>query len=190
MLVTSILGSPRKKGNTNRVLGWVEEALQSEGHRAERINTVDHKINGCKGCFTCKRFTEKPGCAQEDDALRIMDRLIASDAIIYGSPIYFWGPTAQMKTLMDRHCSLVTGFGKPSWQSLLEGRRTGFVVTCEDAVENNAELIIETFERFADYLKCHNAGVLVIPHTSKPDALGDEVKERATALARKVVGKT
>jgi multimeric flavodoxin WrbA len=184
MKVTTILGSPRKKGNTNKVLQWVEEALQASDHNVDRINLVDHKVNGCKGCFTCKKSTQSPGCPQKDDAVEIMGRLMASDAILYASPIYFWGPTAQMKTLIDRHCSLVTGYGTPQWQSLLTDKSLGLVVTCEDGLENNIDLMEELFKRFADYLKCNHTGTLVIPFTSKPEALGEEAREKACSFAR------
>jgi multimeric flavodoxin WrbA len=185
---TSILGSPRKKGNTNKVLGWVEEAFQAQGHQVGRINVVDHEINGCKGCFTCKRFPDEPGCPQKDDAAEILDQLIGSDIILYASPNYMWGLTAQMKAVIDRHCSLVIGFGTPQWRSLLQGKKVGLVVTCEDAVENNSDLMMEMFGRLADYLKCDHAGALVVPFTTTPDALGEEVREQAWAFAKDAMG--
>jgi multimeric flavodoxin WrbA len=189
MQIASILGSPRKKGNTNKVLGWVEEELQSQDNQVNRINLVDHKINGCKGCYTCKKFPDKPGCPQKDEAVEVLEHLIASEIVLYSTPIYMWSPTSQMKTLMDRHCSLVTGLGTPQWQSLLEGKKTGLVITCEDGVENNADLVMELFKRFSGYLKCDYAGALVIPFTSTPDALGSEIKDQATAYAHKMTGK-
>jgi multimeric flavodoxin WrbA len=188
MKIASILGSPRKKGNTNRVLQWIEDALQAQGHEVNRINTSDHKVRGCKGCFTCKKFTDKPGCPQKDDAVEIINRLIASDIILYGSPIYFWGPTSQMKTLIDRHCCLVKGFGTPQWKSFLEGKGLGLVVTCEDAAENNTDLMEEMFKRFVDYLKCDHLGSLIIPLTTTPEALGEDVRHGALAFAHQISG--
>lgn len=187
MQVTSVLGSPRKKGNTNRVLGWVEEALRERGFHPNRINVVDRKILGCKGCWTCKKFTDRPGCPQKDDAVPVMKQLMASDLVIYATPVYFWGPTAQMKTLIDRHCSLVTGFGTPRWASLMEGKQTALVATCEDAVENNAEPLLDLFERLAAYLKCTRAGALVIPFATTPESLGNEVRDRAVEFAGELV---
>lgn len=187
MVITSVLGSPRRKGNTNRVLGWVEDALQANAHRIDRLNVVEHKVNGCKGCWTCKKFTDRPGCPQKDDAMNLIGKIMESDAIIYASPVYFWGPTAQMKALIDRHCSLVTGFGTPQWQSLMEGKTLGLVVTCEDAVEDNADHLQHLFRKLAGYLKCTYAGDLMIPFAKTPDAFGDDVKAQATAFAHELV---
>jgi multimeric flavodoxin WrbA len=36
----------------------------------------------------------------------LFDKMTAADGIIFGTPIYFWGMTAQAKTLMDRTISL------------------------------------------------------------------------------------
>lgn len=188
MNITTVLGSPRKKGNTNRVLGWVEETLRDAGHLVDRLNLVDYKINGCKGCFTCKKSEAEIGCPQKDEAKVVLSQLMVSDAVIYATPIYFWGPTAQMKTLIDRHCGLVTGFGDPTWHSLMEGKHTGLVVTCEDAPEEAADLTVELFKRLAHYLKCHYSGELLIPGTSTPDALGDDVKAKAAAYAQLLRG--
>jgi multimeric flavodoxin WrbA len=186
MRIATVLGSPRKKGNTNRVLEWTEQALTSQGHEVDRINLVDHTIKACKGCFTCKKSSDSPGCPQKDDALDILGRLMSSDMVVYASPIYFWGPTAQMKTFIDRHCCLVTGFGTPQWQSLLQGRYVGLLITCEDGVENNTDLTTELFKRLAMYLQCEHRGALVVEFSTTPDAMGEEVRNRAADFAHQL----
>jgi len=186
MKVTSILGSPRKQGNTNRALRWVEDELGRLDHRVSRIDVVDHNVNGCKGCGTCQTSNDRPGCPQKDDVPDILSRLFDSDVVLYASPNYMWGLSSQMKALIDRHCCVVTGFGTSSWQSLLDGKRVALVVTCGDAIENNCELMMQAFERFAAYLKTDYLGALVIPYTTTPDAMGEDVRDQAMAFGRKI----
>ncbi len=184
MNITTVLGSPRKKGHTSRLLGWVEEALRDAGHLVDRLNVVDYRINGCKGCFNCKSSETELGCPQKDEAKVVLSQLLLSDAVIYATPIYFWSPSGQMKTLIDRHCSLVTGFGAPAWISLMEGKHIGLVATSEDVSERAADLTVEIFKRLAYYMKCQYCGEVLVSKTSKPESLGDEARAQAVAYAQ------
>jgi len=191
MKITSVLGSPRpEKGNTAKVLGWVEEELRAKGHDVDRINITDKKVNGCKECYTCQGIPDEPGCPQEDDAKEIFERLMASDALLLASPLFCWGFSSQIKPLIDRHFCLVTGYGTPNWKSLLEGKRAGLLVTCAGPIEENAELIVQMFQRLMDYAKISGSESLVIPFTTTPDAMGAEIKEQAVKFADRLVGRT
>ena len=105
----SILGGPRLDGNTAKIAGWVEEALVNLGHQVERINLFSKKVNGCLGCLRCQNDSPEAGCVQADDALDIIQKMAASDIVIYASPLYNWGFTAQMKALIDRSQCLRKG---------------------------------------------------------------------------------
>jgi multimeric flavodoxin WrbA len=189
MRVTSVLGSPRpKKGNTATVLGWVEDELRAQGHDVDRINIIDKKVNGCKECYTCQGNPDEPGCPQEDDAKEIFERLMASDAMLLASPLFCWGFSSQIKPLIDRHFCLVTDYGTPKWKSLLEGKRAGLLVTCAGPIEENADLVVQMFQRLMDYAKISTPESLVIPFTTTPDAMGAEIKELAVKFAGRLVG--
>ena len=188
MQITTILGSARKKGNTATVLSWVEEELKSLGHHVEHIYLNNKSIGGCLGCIKCQENPDEIACVQKDDAVGIMEQMIASDAILFASPIYFWGFSAQTKALIDRGYSMVTNYQKPGHASLLKGKRIGLLVTGEDPYEENAEGMFTTFERLVDYYLSHKAGDLYIARTSSPGALSEAVKEKALTLARALVG--
>jgi len=55
MKVTTILGSPRKKGNTAKVLSWFEDEMKAQGHEIDRINMADSEVKGCLGCGSCQK---------------------------------------------------------------------------------------------------------------------------------------
>jgi multimeric flavodoxin WrbA len=190
MRITSVLGSPRpKKGNTAKVLGWVEEELRAKGHDVDHINITEKKVNGCKECYTCQGIPDEPGCPQEDDAKEIFERLMASDAMLIASPLFCWGFSSQIKPLIDRHFCLVTDYGTPNWKSLLEGKRAGLLVTCAGPIEENADLVVQMFQRLMDYAKISAAESLVIPLATTPDAMGAEIKEQAVKFADRLVGR-
>jgi multimeric flavodoxin WrbA len=171
MKVLTLLGSPRKNGNTGALLALFEREMKNAGHAITRINLKDKKINGCKGCYTCKKHADVPGCPQRDDASSIFDLMIASDAIVYASPLYCWCFPAQMKALIDRQISLVSDFETIRHKSLIEGKKTALLVTCEGPVKGNADLIQILFERFCSYTKTGLIGTYILPLCTTPDKL-------------------
>jgi multimeric flavodoxin WrbA len=188
MKIVSIFGSPRKKGNTAKVLNWVEDELRSLGHEVERVNTTDYTVNPCLECYTCTKKPDEPGCPQKDDCVSIMNKMIAADAILYASPLFCWSWSAQIKPLIDRHFCLVTGAYTADWKSLIAGKRTGLVMTSGGPVESNADLAVKQFEALMNYTRTTVKGTLVEPLMTTPDAIGEEARQRAIAFARNLVG--
>ena len=188
MQITTLLGSARKKGNTATVLGWVEEELKSLGHEVERIYLNNKSIGGCLGCDKCGENPVEIACVQKDDAIDIMEKMISSEVILFASPIYFWGFSAQIKALIDRGYSLVTNYHKPGWTSLLKGKRIGLLVTGADPYEENAEGMFTSFDRVVDYYLAQKSGELYVGGCSAPAELPSEVKDNALKLARSLVG--
>jgi multimeric flavodoxin WrbA len=182
MKVMTILGSPKKKGNTGTVLDMFEEII-SKDHETDRINISDVTVNGCLGCYACQRTSDEPGCAQKDDAGQLYERIMNADAVVYATPLYDWSFSAQLKALLDRHLCLVTGYGTPEYKSLVAGKKLMLLVTCAGPVENNADLIQSNFDRIAKYLKADVAGKYVVPFCTKPDEMGDQAAEIVKQMA-------
>lgn len=183
MQVTTILGSPRDRGNTATVLGLFEELITQQGHEVDRIHIVDYEVNGCLGCQACQKASQELACRQQDDAVGIFKRMIASDAVVYATPLYTYGFTAQMKALIDREYCLVTGNGGPEYRSLLKGKRSVLLVTCGGGIEDNADLIQEVFDREGQYQQWNIVGKYVVPYCTTPDELGDEALGTARQMA-------
>ena len=187
MQITTLLGSAKKKGNTATVLGWVEEELKSLGHDVERIYLNNKSIRGCLGCAKCRENPDEIACVQNDDAIDIMEQMISSEVILYASPIYFWGFSAQIKALIDRGYSLVTNYHKPGHTSLMEGKRLGLLVTGGGTYKENAEGMFTAFDRMVGFFLAKKSGELYVGECSAPAALSEEVRNKALKLARSLV---
>ena len=188
MQITTLLGSPKKKGNTATVLGWVEEELKSLGHDVERIYLNNKSIGGCLGCAKCRENPAEIACVQNDDAIEIFKHMIASEAVVFASPIYFWSFPAQIKVLIDRSYCLVANYHKPDHTSLLEGKRLGLLVTGADPFDENAEGMFTAFDRIVDYYLARKSGELYVGACSAPAELSEKVKKNAFELAQALVG--
>jgi multimeric flavodoxin WrbA len=117
-----------------------------------------------------------------------MEQMISSEVVLFASPIYFWGFSAQIKALIDRGYSLVTNYHKPGHTSLMEGKRIGLLVTGADAYEDNAEGMFTAFDRIVDFLLARKSGELYMGECSVPSELSQEVKKKALELARSLTG--
>jgi multimeric flavodoxin WrbA len=183
MQIITILGSPRPRGNTATVLGLFEDLVAQQGHEVTRIPITDYEVNGCLGCEACQKASQALACRQQDDAVAIFKRMIASDAVVYATPLYTYGFTAQMKALIDREYCLVTGYGSAEFRSQLKGKLSALLVTCGGGIEENADLIQTVFDREGQYQQWNIVGKYVVPYCTTPDELGDEALGTARQMA-------
>ena len=102
MKAIAINGSPRKGGNTEILLKKVLEPLIDAGWTTEFIQLGGKPIRGCLACYQC--FKKKNSrCGQKDELFdECLEKMIAAEAIILGSPTYFTDVSAEMKALLDR----------------------------------------------------------------------------------------
>jgi hypothetical protein len=97
--VLGVVGSPRKNGNTHILVSRILEGAEKQGAAAETIFLNDLNIRECNGCHACWRGKR---CSKKDDMRDIYPKIIESDVIVFGTPVYWYGPTALMKGFMDR----------------------------------------------------------------------------------------
>ncbi|MFC1926074.1 flavodoxin family protein [Chloroflexota bacterium] len=99
MKILAIMGSPRKKGNTDLLLDEAVKGAKSQGAEVEKLTIDKAKIGPCMEDYHC----EKDGnCFIRDDMDGIYPKLLEADGIIVASPIFFYGVPSQLKALIDR----------------------------------------------------------------------------------------
>ena len=187
MKIVLLQGSARKKGNTAKVLGWVEEELSTLGHEVESIYLSSKNLKGCLGCGKCKEKPDEVGCVQKDDIPDILEKMISAQAVVFASPLYFWGLTAQLKAVIDRTYSLYTNYHQPGHASLVEGQRQALLVTGAGPWENNAEAAFTAFSRIHNPHKAIHAGELFIGNCTSPGDMDEKIQHKAQEFARKIV---
>ncbi|MBN2320438.1 MAG: flavodoxin family protein [Acidobacteria bacterium] len=119
-----ISGSPRSKGNTYKITRLVEEQMVVRGDVAfEYVSVGKLNLKHCYGCLTCmKKGAEK--CPCKDDALMLRDKMLATDGIIFSSPVYVHTVSAVMKNFYDR-------FAYMCHQPHFRDKAAMFIVTTE-----------------------------------------------------------
>lgn len=187
MNITILQGSARKKGNTAKVIGWVAQELESQDHEVETIYLTAKNLKGCLGCAKCKEKPDTIGCIQKDDVPEILGKMVNSQLVIFATPLYFWGVSAQIKAVIDRTYSLYTNYHQPDHASLVAGQRQALLVTGAGPYEDNAEGVFTAFRRMQNPHMAVNAGELFIGLCTTPDKLDESVQQQAIDFARKIL---
>ncbi len=182
MQILTLLGSPRKHGNTDALLRRFEAKATGVGHQVTRINVVDYEVAGCLGCDNCQGGLADFSCVQSDDAEEILARIRDADLTVYAAPVYCWNVPAQFKALIDRHYCTVKWEAGEVVAQLLTGQRSALLLTCGGDAATNADLTLPMFERQMDYTGGVVGGTYVLDNCTSP--LDDA--PRAEALAQQM----
>ncbi len=115
MNILGIVGSPRKGKATDRLVRNAVEGAQAAlpDAQATIIHLVDHDIQHCRNCLTCrdeKSDAPMARCVIRDDMDAINQDLLASDLLVVGSPVHMGSVTGRMLCFLERVCWV---FAKP-----------------------------------------------------------------------------
>ena len=104
MHVIAINSSPRKNFNTATLLGHAVKGALSVGATTETVHLYDLRYSGCISCFACKRKLDAGSghCALKDELYPVLEKVMACDVLLLGSPIYYHDITGMMRSFMER----------------------------------------------------------------------------------------
>ena len=132
MKVLVISGAANKNRNTMTMLkSALDGALSIEGSTGEIVNLFDLDFKGCMGCHSCKLLDEdKFGrCAIKDDLTPILEKAIAADVILIGSPIYFGDVTGATRSFLERYLFPGMTYNKDGALLYTKRNKVGWVFT-------------------------------------------------------------
>lgn len=183
MKVLAFNSSPRmQKGVTDKILQTFMDGAKYAGADTETVYLTKKNIKYCIGCFNCW-FVHPGKCIHDDDMPEIRKQIRDADLIVFGSPVYFDGFTAQMKTMLDR---LIAGgmpfiqvrdghFRHPSRGGEKKVRKMLLVSTCGFGEKDNFDPIIAHMKAIAkNFATGEYMGALVRPVGSTLEMLQDE----------------
>ncbi|MGD9140739.1 MAG: flavodoxin family protein [bacterium] len=182
--VLGIVGSPRRGGNTDIMVDYALRGAGEAGAAVEKVLLNDLTIAPCEACYACDATGS---CVQQDDMAALFERMDACGVWVLGTPVYWWGPSAQMKVFMDRW------FAKASnrdYRDILSGRRVVLVIPLGDADPRTARHVVGMFEDALAYVKSDVFEVVLAPGAYD---MGDvnsmpEVLEKARAAGERASG--
>lgn len=96
--------SPRKNFNTAKILKEAQKGAESVGAEVEYVDLFDIDFKGCRSCYACKTKggNTKGLCAIKDNLRPILEKILNSNAVIIGTPIYCGDVTGTFRNLVER----------------------------------------------------------------------------------------
>lgn len=163
-------GSPRK-GNTLVALENLKAGIvENLGGEVEMLDVAKYKVAGCMGCEYCKKHSGE--CVTKDDGEMFAKKIVEADNIIFGTPVYWWGVTAQLKAVIDR-MYMKGGFG------LTQPKKIGVIAIGAAELEDaEYEIISKQFKCICEYL-----GWKLVVDESISAAERDELSKNEKKLA-------
>ncbi|MEG0999216.1 MAG: flavodoxin family protein [Clostridiales bacterium] len=166
-------GSPRKKGFTNQLIDEAIKGAKSKGAEVKIYDLNDDGVKGCQGCFHCRTHE---GCATKDYLQPMYEDIKNSDAIIFGTPIYFYQIAGQAKQWIDRLYPVLDGKSKPRYP----GKKVFSIFTQGSGDPETYKTITDSINGFFTMFGWNVEKTLICGGTTSPDfKLSDELLKSA-----------
>lgn len=149
MKITVISSSPNEAGTSALLVDEFIRGASEAGHEIFRFDAGDKAVGACLACQSCGCGSSP--CVQEDDMLELHDALLNTDAVVFASPIYYFGMCAQMKLVIDRFYAVNTNLRE-------RARKAALLLTC---ASDNAAVVgpaVSQYECMLGYLGWQDGG--------------------------------
>ena len=150
MKILVITGSPRKNGNSNTLTDNFIKGAQEAGHSVVRFDSAFKKVHPCIACNKCGMNGQ---CVFKDDFEFIRNNIVDADAVVFVSPMYYFGISAQIKAVIDRFYA-ING-------QIHVSKKAALIMTYADTSTKEAQPIINHYETLLNYLGWSDAGKVI-----------------------------
>ncbi len=164
--ILGIMGSPRKGGNTHMLMKEMARAVTDGGGSMAIEGLSGLEVGECDGCHVC--WSGNP-CSKKDDMNRLFPLIAEADAMVFGTPVYWYGPTALMKLFIDRFVF----FNCEAHRAMIAGKVAAVVVPFEETSDETVAPVMRFFERSLGYLEMPLVGRLPVPGVTRRGEVGD-----------------
>ena len=171
MKILVLNGSPRKGNTVTAITAFAEGAKAN--NEVEIIDTYKLKVSPCMACDACECTK---GCVASDDSNMIVDKIVSADMVVFASPVYWWGISAQMKLVIDKaYCRA----------GLLKGKKIGIIIVGGSSIDNEQyKLIRGQFNCISEYLDWN----IIFYKDFSASGTGDLAKDTAAIENLRAIG--
>lgn len=152
MKILVLTGSPRKGGNSATLADHFIRGAKEAGHSIERFDAAFKNVHPCIACNACGM--DGP-CVFKDDFEFVRKHIIDADCVVFATPMYYFGISAQLKAVIDRFYAINGSIHVPKKAVLL--------MTYANTAASEAVPIKSHYDVLLKYLGWTDAGQVIAP---------------------------
>ena len=152
MKILVLTGSPRKNGNSATLADSFIKGAKEAGHTVERFDAAFKKVHPCIACNSCGM--DGP-CVFKDDFEFVRKHIVEADCVVFATPMYYFGISAQLKAVIDRFYAINGSIHVPKKAVLL--------MTYANTAASEAVPIKSHYDVLLKYLGWTDAGQVIAP---------------------------
>lgn len=184
MRVLALIGSPRKGGNSDILADEVLKGVRQAGSDTQKIYLDDFFVRPIGQVADNSRA--RHDTRADDDFLKILDVFLDSDIIIWSTPIYWAGVSAQMKCFIDR---LSSYFNNPHYADRFTGKGHIFLCTFGRNDKDYSKMVTEPIKNTIETLRGIYLGDICVPSCYEKGKIREkhEILKQAHELGKDAV---
>lgn len=174
MKILVITGSPRKNGNSTTLAEHFIRGAKENGHEIVRFDAAFQTVHPCIACNKCSMNGE---CVFQDDFEFVRRHILDAGMVVFATPMYYFGMSAQIKTVIDRFYAINGSIHVP--------KKSALIMTYADNSLRKEKVIRDHYKVLVDYLGWTDVGQIVAPGVWPAGAINrTEFPEQAYRLGR------
>lgn len=116
MKILMIESSPRKKSCSNLLASYFALGAEKSGNTVRVFDVSKIQISPCQACGTCEQTGP---CLQRDSMANLRNQILDTDVLVFVTPIYYSGVSAQLKLAIDRFTAFYKDLRKRKLKTFL-----------------------------------------------------------------------
>lgn len=172
MKILVIKSSPHVSGTSNTLVKDFIRGATEKGHEIEIYDAAHGNLHPCLGCDHC--YMNGP-CIQKDDGNKLLDSILASDCLVLATPLYYFGVSAQLKTVIDRFYARTSAISRKHLKVI-------YIVTAWNDDEMVMSAVDKHLSVLTDYLNFRDVGRVLAKGATSPSSIRKEYHEQAYNL--------
>ena len=183
-LVVGVAGSARRGGNSDRLLEMALEGAKAAGAEVEIIVPAELSFSPCLACEKCRKTGR---CVLSDGAEEAYRLLLSCQGLVVATPVYFRGPPARLKALVDRAQFLYFRRYELREAGLPQGRPALLLLVAAGEEERQFQLLAEQLSPWLSTVGFEREEVVTVGGADRPGEVSQEALAQAHRLGRELL---